>query len=257
MRSLASRWVIAIGCVAALASCSGVPRLASAPTAAVSLSGHWILDGAASDDATAMVRAVLPHPKEVRQPRYDGWGNEVSDGSNSGGPSQSGGRGGGRQGGGSRSGRNGAETGGPSAFSGREASPVWGRNKPYDFLTYFAVPETRLNIQQQSTVFRIGSGERLRAFVPGDEDPINLTDRFGARALRGGWMADAFVVSIDDGKNLHVIDSIRSSRDGALERIVEVKVTGIKTLTVHSRYRRATEAEWANLGDEGPPAPGR
>jgi hypothetical protein len=93
--------------------------------------------------------------------------------------------------------------------------------------------------------------------VPGDEEPINLTDRFGSRALRAGWIADAFAISSEDGKNLHVLDSMRRTRDDHLERVTEVKITGLKTVTVHTRYRRSTEAEISSSGDEGPPSPMR
>jgi hypothetical protein len=241
-----------------LGACAGGPRLASQPSVPVDLSGHWTIEAAASDDAAALIRAVLPKPKEARRPQYDGWGNEMPDGGGipSGGGRSGGGSGSGR---GTRSGRGsgGGSQSGQESFYGHEAPAAWGHFQPYDYVAYFAVPMTRLDLEQIAGRVRIGSGNRLRSFVPGDEEPINLTDRFGSRSLRGGWIADAFVISSEDGKNLHVLDSMRRTRDDHLERVTEVKITGLKSLSIHSRYRRSTEAEITSSGDEGPPSPMR
>lgn len=250
MRLAAARALGAVGVVAQLAGCAGGPRLAAAPTVPVNLSGHWIMDAAASDDAAALIRAALPKPKEARRPHYDSWGNETTDGSNSG-PS-GGGRGGGGRG--SRSGRGASNANAPTAAR-EDPSPVWGRIRPYDYVAYFAVPTTRLDVEQGPGTVRVGYGDRLRAFVPGDEEPVHLTDRFGSRAVKGGWIGDAFAVSSDDGKNLHVLDTLRRTREDGLERVAEVKITSVKTVTVHTHYRRATDAELLSGGEDGPPAP--
>jgi hypothetical protein len=253
-----ARWIAALAITGALVGCAGGPRLAHDPSAPVNLSGHWVLDAAASDDAPALIRASLPRPKQERRPRYDGWGNEVGSGAEGPEGAPGAGRGSGRSAsGGSRSGRGGSDEGDRSATFARESVPAWGRAQPYDYVAYFALPPSRLEIDQQPAKVRLGSGDRYREFVPGDEEPINLTDRYGSRALRAGWIADAFAVATDDGKNLHVVDSLRRAKDGGVERVTELKITGVKSLIIHSKYRLATSSEWTNLGETGPPAPVR
>ncbi len=255
-------WIAAVGLAAVLMGCSGAPRLASQPSTPVNLTGHWVVEPSASDDAVALIKAALPHPKQQRKSRYDLWGNEVREGDEPGtyppgsgrGADRRSGDGGGRSGRGS--GRAGSDAGGDSAgYSAREAAPAWGRMRPYDYVAYFAAPPQRLDISQEATVVRVGSGDRMRAFIPGDRDPINLTDRVGSRALRGGWKGDAFVVSSNDAKNLRVLESYRHINEGRLDRVLEFAVPGVKSVTVHSVYRRATDAEISDSAVEGPPAP--
>ena len=184
-------WIAAVGLAAVLVGCSGAPRLASQPSTPVNLTGHWVVEPSASDDAVALIKAALPHPKQQRKSRYDLWGNEVREGDEPGtyppgsgrGADRRSGDGGGRSGRGS--GRAGSDAGGDSAgYSAREAAPAWGRMRPYDYVAYFAAPPQRLDISQEATVVRVGSGDRMRAFIPGDRDPINLTDRWQRRFAR-------------------------------------------------------------------------
>ncbi len=235
-------------CAVVMVGCGGGPRLAPTPSSPVNLSGHWVLEVGASDDAQALIRAALPRIRELRRARYDLWGNEVREGAE---PDSM------PPGTDRRSSRSGQGGDGDRGFTSREAVPAWGRFPPFEFVGHFALPSKRLDIQQDARTVRVGVDARGRAFIAGDDEPINLTDRYGSRALRGGWVADAFVVSSDDGKHVRVVDSVRYTRDDRIHRILEVHVTGVKTITIHAQYRRATEAELSAAADEGPPAPNR
>ena len=75
--------------------------------------------------------------------------------------------------------------------------------------------------------------------------------------MRGGWIGDAFVVSSFDNRNVRVDDAVRRLRDDRLERKTEVRVTGAKSITVRSIYRRAAENDVTEVTEEGPPSPVR
>jgi hypothetical protein len=75
------RWPsVACALLLLVGACTGGPRLAASPPTSVRLSGQWVIDVAASDDASALIRAALPKPKAQRKARYDLWGNEMRDG---------------------------------------------------------------------------------------------------------------------------------------------------------------------------------
>jgi hypothetical protein len=220
----------------------------------VRLSGQWVLDTAASDDAPALIRAALPKPKPQRKARYDLWGNEMRDGEDPGALPPGTERGDARRVG--RESRGGGEYGGFDGSS-HAPPPVWGRMQAYEFVSFFAAPPQRLEIREEAGLVRLGTGARLRAFTPGDDEPTNVTDRFGSRALRGGWLSDAFVVFSTDGKNVQAQDAYKRLKDDRLERLSVVHITGVKSLTVRSVYRRATPTELEMGIDVGPPEPAR
>ena len=85
-RQVTGRWITApLWVVLALAAgCMSGPRLSDRPSTNTDLSGHWVLDPAASDDAAVLVRAALPHPKARPKARYDMWGNELPEGADPG-----------------------------------------------------------------------------------------------------------------------------------------------------------------------------
>lgn len=239
----------AIGVLAGLllAGC-GTPRLAALPRPAADLSGQWILDVAASDDAARLIAAAVPVPKPRRpttQDPADGTGIQP----------MRGGGGGSRGGGGRRGGR--SDGGGDSQSAARAPDPTlaWGRLSPKEFVSAFVLPPERLDVVQQPALVRVGAGDRPRAFEPGDEDPVTVNDRYGSRAVRAGWVADAFMISSKDGSRLDVREQLRRNRDDRLERVVEFHAASIKTLKVRAVYRRATAADLQSGRFDGPPAP--
>jgi len=94
-----------------------------------------------------------------------------------------------------------------------------------------------------------------RAFEPGDEEAVTVNDRYGSRAVRAGWLADAFVIRSEDRQRLHLVEQFRRGRDGRLERTVEFSAPQVKTLHVRSVYRLATPAELDAKEADGPPPP--
>jgi hypothetical protein len=232
-----------------LAGC-GTQRLASTPLPGADLSGQWVLDPAASDDAARLIAAALPQPK-IRRPR-----EEDADGGRlppapSDGDGRAGRGGGGRRGGGSSSGRGQSQAPTRSA----EVATSWGKLTPHDFVAAFVLPPERLDVAQQPSLVRVGAGDRPRAFEPGDEEAVTVNDRYGSRAVRGGWQADAFVITSQDGGRLDVVEQLRHNRDDRLERVVEFHARSVKSIRVHSVYRRATPQELQAGGIDGPPMP--
>jgi len=236
-------------------ACTGGPRLAATPPSSVRLTGQWALDMAASDDAPVLIRAALPKPKPQQKARYDLWGNELRDGEDPGALPPGTERGDARRGG--REARGGGGEYGGFGGSSYGTPPVWGRMQAYEFVAFFALPPQRLEIREETGLVRLGTGTRLRAFTPGDDEPTNVTDRFGSRAMRGGWLADAFVVFSTDGKNVQVQDTYKRLKDDRLERLSVIHISGVRSLTVRSVYRRATPAELETGIDVGPPEPAR
>ena len=195
--------------------------------------------------------------------RYDMWGNELPEGADPGalppGTERGDHRRSSNDGRAGRQGRGGGAEGPDTevSYGAREVAPVWGKMSGFEFLSFFSTPSQHLEIRQESGKVRFGVSGRARTFVPGEEDPVSLTDRYGSRSMRGGWMGDAFVVASFDGRNVRVDDSVRRLRDDRLERNTVVHVTGAKTITVHSTYRRALGGDTVEVTEEGPPSPVR
>ncbi len=222
----------------------GTPRLLGTPQPAADLSGHWILDPAASDDAAKMIAANLPKPRP--RPPQDQQSGQLP-------PQQQQGQGGNGRGGG-RGGQRNQQSSNPSPTSDQPTS--WGKVRPVDFISAFAVPPPTLSVEQQPQRVSLATSDaRRREFEPGDEQPFSVTDRYGSRKVRAGWRRDEFVVDSEDGSRLTVVERYHRRADDRLELTVEFKANGLKSLTVHSLYRRATSEELATPSAEGPPAP--
>lgn len=229
-----------------LAGC-GTPRFASTPQAVVDLSGHWVLDPAASDDAAKMIAAITPKPR----PRPPTERQAAVPPTTTGGSSRDG------SGQGSRGGHHGsrADEQSSGAMPATDQPPAWGKVRPADFIAAFAMPPATLEIEQQATRMRIGATDaRRREFQPGDDQPFSVTDRYGSRKVGAGWQGDAFVIHSADGSRLTVVEQFRRRTDDRLEMLVEFKAHGLNSLSVHSVYRRATAAE-LEAPSEGPPPP--
>ena len=234
-----------------LASCA-MPRFAHTPQPAVDLSGHWVLEPAASDDAAGLIAAAVPPPRAKRAPEP----RTVSASPAQGGSGRGGGSGDGPDGsrGGGRRGGRGDDQSGQSARPTDEA-PAWGKVRPAEFVGAFALPPPKLEFAQQPSRVRIGADARRREFDPGDGQPFSVTDRYGSRKVSAGWQRDEFLVDSEDGARLKVVEHFRPRTDDHLELLVEFKAQGIKSLSVRSLYRRATDAELAAPSADGPPAP--
>jgi hypothetical protein len=235
-----------------LAGC-GTPHFASAPQPAVDLSGHWVLDPAASDDAAKMIAAITPPPRPRPPPEHDAAApSATTSGSGRGGSGQ-GGQGGQGGHGGHSGGHGNGQSGG--AIQTADLAPSWGRVSPRDFIAAFAMPPATLAIEQQPARVRIGASDaRRREFQPGDDEPFSVTDRYGSRKVSAGWQNEEFVIHSADGSRLSVVEHLRRRADDHLETLVEFKAQGLKSISVHSVYRRATAAE-LEAPSEGPPAP--
>lgn len=235
---------LALGAALVLGGC-GATRLASLPQPEANLSGQWVLE--TGDDAARLISAALPKPQPLRpRPQRDPDLMSID---------RDRGNGGGR--GGGRGGRGGG--GDPQAMATvmQDRPTAWGRLSPREFVTAFVMPPARLDVAQQPTLVRVGAGDRPRAFEPGDEEAVTLNDRYGSRAVRAGWIADAFVITSVDGSRLHVVEQLRRTRDDRLERTVEFQAPQIHSIRVHSVYRRARPEELETGRLDGPPAPAR
>jgi hypothetical protein len=224
----------------ALGAC-GSTRLAIAPQPEANLSGQWILES--GDDAARLIAAALPKP-QVHKPSAQR-DPELMIGD----------RGPGARRGGSSSGRGGGGQSQPAMTQAPDRPAAWGRLTPRDFVSAFVLPPERLDVAQQPALVRVGAGDRPRAFEPGDEQPVTVNDRYGSRAVRAGWIADAFVITSADGPRLNVVEQLRRNRDDRLERTVEFQAPQIHSIRVHSVYRRATPVELETTRLDGPPLP--
>lgn len=233
--------VLAGALVATLLAGCGTPRLASRPQPDADLSGRWMLES--GDDAAKLIAAALPAPRKPRaerEPVDPDLTRMPRDGSG--------------QRRGSRSGRGGDESQAQSAPR-AEPTPAWGKLTPRDFVSAFVLPPARLDVLQQPALVRVAVGDRPRAFEPGDEEPVTVNDRYGSRAVRAGWIADVFVITSEDRNRLHLVEQLRRTRDGRLERTVEFSAPQVKTLRVRSVYRLAAPSEFDAGPIDGPPAP--
>ena len=231
----------------------GPALLAPDPHPVADLSGSWILDRAASDDAAKMIAASLPKPKPLRPLSMQGG---PLDGVSGGAPAPSGGdRGSGQRGERGRGGHSRDDPGQSRPQEPSEAMSSLGHVRPGEFVAAFVAPPARLDVLQAPARIELGTVARRRAFGPGDPDALNVTDRYGSRAVRAGWTADALVVNSVDGNRLRVVEHYRLTADDRLQSTVEFSARGLKSLTVHSVYRRANAAELAVPFADGPPPP--
>ena len=217
------------------------------------LSGHWVVDPAMRADAEKLISDSLPKPRPPRRERAattDGGGRDPRPDSGDGG----GGRGGRGGGGGQRRGQQQSGQSGQQPVSDRPTA--YGRESPAAFVRAFALPPMRLDLEQSTATVAVGTADRRRSFVPGDEDPRSVTDRFGSRHVQAGWQSDEFVIIAADGNRLNVREHYRLLPKDLLEVNIEFQATGLKALKLRAVYRRATDAEIeAEVREQGPPAP--
>ena len=252
-----SRTAISGGALAALilasAGCGG-PSFERDPRPTVDLAGHWVYVASASDDANAIILAALP------KPRRPAWGDRdpsaggmMADGSA--GPPGGGGNGGQRRGG------RGRDTSNTTASQydpslGPAVLPAWGRGSAGDYVRAFALPAPRLDLAMQPALVTVTQGDRRRSFQPGDDEPFSVNDRFGSRIVRAGWNGTTFLVKSTGGTRLSILESFRRVSHDQLATEVDFSAQGVKTVKIHSVYRRATASEIAAPPPEGPPVPG-
>ncbi len=218
------------------------------PRQAVDLGGQWVYVASASDDAAAIITAALPKPRRAPPPDRDTSGYPPMDS----GTGQQGGRGGGGQRRGSRGGDSsmGADSQIPIV------APLWGRGSAGEYVRAFAFPAPRLEIEAQPALVTVTQGDRRRSFQPGDDEPFSVTDRFGSRTVRAGWDDNAFIVHSTGGTRLSVLERFRRLPKDELGVEVDFSAQGVRSVKVHSVYRRATASELAAPPAEGPPRPG-
>lgn len=242
--AVGGRRVGALLAAALLLTGCGTPRLLGTPQPVTDLAGHWVLDRAASDDAAAMIAAIIPKPRP--RPTQDQQSAPL--------PPMQQGQGQGRGGRGGQ--RNQGSGQGGTAAPTSDTLPSWGKVRPLDFVSAFALPPPRLDVEQQPQRVAVATSDaRRREFEPGDEQPFSVTDRYGSRKVRAGWHGDEFIVDSADGSRLSVVEHYHRRADDHLELLVEFKASGMKSLSVHSLYRRATSEEVATPSADGPPAP--
>jgi len=246
------RWLPIALCGGFVLSGCGTTRLDHEPRVPVDLAGHWIVDPAMRADAEKLIDGSIPKPRPMRRERVpadDGGGRD---------PRPDSGDGGGRGGRGGAGGqRRGEQQGGQSvAQAASERPTAYGRVSPAAFVRAFALPPQRLDVEQTPALVALGTAERRRSFVPGDEDPRSVTDRYGSRRVQAGWQNDAFLITAVDRNRLSVREHYRRLPKDLLELTIEFQAAGLKALTVRSVYRRATDAELdAAVQEQGPPAP--
>ncbi len=225
------------GLLAAVAlACAGcATTYQRAPRPATDLSGHWVLDPAASDDAAKLIEDAVP--KFRRRPDWEQPPQLVQ---------QSTGQGpGGRNGGGQT-----------QTVQVVVRPPSWARLGARDFLTAFALPAAHLDLNQAPASIELDQAGRRRRFEPGDDTPRSVTDRYGSRTVISGWDGAEFVVKSEDAGHLAVEERFRLSAPDRLTTVVAFKAERLKGITVRSVYRRASADELAAAPPEGPPAPG-
>lgn len=230
--------------MAAVLVCAGCGQrtLARAPRPAVDLSGRWIIDRAASDDAAKIIDDALPKPK--RRPDWDPPQDAMMP-----------------VGGGQQNDRRGGQRRGSADNQATQTQvvaspPSWARIGPRDFVRAFATPPERLDVAQTPVLVTLAQAGRTRHFEPGDDEPRSITDRFGSRSMRAGWVNDAFVVESTDQSHLDVVEQFRRTGPAQLEATIDFTADRLKHIRIHSVYRPATDAELSAAPDEGPPAPG-
>ena len=237
---------LALACI----GCGG-PAFERAPRPAADLSGHWVYVAEASDDANAVIRAAMPKPRRSRALDRDANGLPGDDSSMGRAGGQSGGRPSGQ-----RRGGQGSDSGSASSNPNANNPPVWGRGSAVEFVRAFAFPAQQLEFTAQPDRLTITQGERRRSFQPGDEEPLSVNDRYGSRTVRAGWDGAVFNIKSSSSARLSVLERFKQLSGDRLGTEVEFSTPGLRTVKVHSVYRRATAGELAALPPDGPPVPG-
>jgi len=227
------------------AGCGG-PAFERGPRSTADLSGHWVYVAEASDDANAIIRAAVPKPRRPARLDRDPTGYPVEEGT--------GGRTGGQSG--PRRGGQGGDSGAVSSNPNANNPPVWGRGSALEYVRAFAFPAQRLELSTQPDLLTLTQDERRRRFQPGDEEPLSVNDRYGSRTVRAGWDGAVFNIKSSNSTRLTVLERFRPLSGDRLGSDVEFSTPGMRTVKVHSVYRRATASELSALPPDGPPVPG-
>lgn len=235
VRAAATAALVALALALAGVGGCGTTRLAAAPATPTDLSGHWVLDAAASDDARRIIAAALPKPRRERVARP-----AVPGGPGAGpGPDSGDERPGGAAGGRAAAYR---ERGGGAALA---------------FLREYVAPAEYLELQPEGAgSLTIVQGERRRTHELGTEFPPSVTDRYGSRVVRAGWDGRALVVTSDAGQQFRLRETFRAGPEpGTLAYRVELDAPGIDDVDIDALYRRTSAGPPSRVPRDGPPAP--
>jgi hypothetical protein len=219
--------------IALLPGCMG-PSLTTAPARPVDLSGHWVLDSAASDDTRAALKAALPaHDPTPPKPRPQ---PDVFD-TNQPPPNR---------------GQHGQSQQQQPTVVVVDDSPSMPLSQRAQLAMGYVVATERIEISQSPQDVRIEQGDKRRDF-PASDEPVAVTDRYGSRVVRAGWSGSEFVIVTSDHSHLSVEEIFRPGHDRETLEL-EVKYSGERMKRVHVRslYRRASSAAPASDA-VGPP----
>ena len=220
-------------CVALATSGCFHESLGAASSAPVNLSGQWVLDTAASDDALKLIREATPPPPKPQSLPNGGVDPCALVAPGSGGTGGGGGGSGrGRRGGGATQGQPACPD---SALSAGDSGPRLRASDRGQFVRSIVVPAEVIEIEQQPERMRIVQGDRHREFEPGLTDPVSVTDRYGSRQIHAGWSGREFVIRSEDRNRVSIEERLRA---GAEPATLEIEIT-LKAWNLHKIHSRA------------------
>jgi len=208
--------------IAVLPACTG-PSLAIAPARPVDLSGHWVLDPAASDDTHAALKQALPahDPPPPPMPHQPSVFDQNQPPPNRGG----------------QHGQNQQQQPNVVVVDDSPSMPLAQRAAR---AMGYVLATDRIEISQSPQDIRIEQGDKRRDF-PASDESVAVTDRYGSRVVRAGWKGDQFMIVTHDHSRMNVEETFRPGHDrDTLE--VEVVYSGERMKKVHVRslYRRTS-----------------
>ena len=214
------------------------------PAAAPDLSGQWVFDPVASDDALKLIAHATPKPAA---PPPNGGADPCALVAPSGG-SQNGGRRG-----------NSALQGGPVCNDRASVTDDGPRLRPSDraqFVRMVVVPAELIQIMQSPEHLVLVQADRRREFEPGLAEAVSVTDRYGSRQVQAGWHGREFVIRSADRNRVVVEETLRAGAAPAtLELDVTLKAWNYDKIRARAVYRRAEGARPVPAAD-GPPVGG-
>ena len=220
----------------------------------VNLSGQWVLDPAASDDALKLIRDATPPP-----PKPQALPNGGADPCALVSPGSGGGNGGGSSGRGRRGA--GAPQSQPacpdSALSSSDSGPRLRSSDRSQFVRSVVVPAEVIEIDQQPERMRIVQGDRHREFEPGLTDPLSVTDRYGSRQIRAGWSGREFVIRSEERNRVSIEERLHAgSAPATLEIDITLKAWNLHKIHARAVYRHVEGAALPLPAADGPPVRG-
>lgn len=251
-----------LSCVTALAAVLATSgcfheSLGAASAAQVDLSGQWILDATASDDALKLIKDATPPPPKPQPPPSGGADPcaLVAPGGGSGGGG-SGGSGRGRRSGGSQQSPN-QPTCTDSGLISTDSGPRLRSSDRAQFVRSVVVPAEVVEIEQGPERMRIVQGERHREFEPGLTDPVSVTDRYGSRQIHAGWNGRDFVIRSEDRNRVSIEERLRAgAQPGTLEVEVTLKAWNLRKIHSRAVYRHGDGSAMPLPAADGPPVRG-